>query len=89
MARLSSPPSTGRCSSPPANDLVHQLDDAHDPERVVIDMSAAHVLDASSVAASDAMTTEYERRGKVVEIVGLDEHSATMHGRLAGQLSTR
>jgi sulfate permease, SulP family len=69
-----------------SNDLVYQFDYAHDPDRVVIDMSAAHVWDASSVAALDAITTKYERRGKTVEIVGLNEHSATMHGRLAGQL---
>ncbi|MCW2714235.1 MAG: sulfate transporter [Frankiales bacterium] len=70
-----------------SNDLVYQFDYAHDPGRVVIDMSAARVWDASSVAALDAITTKYARRGKTVEIVGLDEHSAHMHDRLAGQLS--
>lgn len=49
-------------------------------------MRAAHVWDASSVAALDAITTKYGRRGKTVRIVGMDERSATMHGRLAGQL---
>ena len=51
-------------------------------------MTAAHVWDASSVAALDAITTKYGRRGKTVEIVGMNAHSATMHGRLAGQLSS-
>jgi SulP family sulfate permease len=71
-----------------SNDLVYQFDYAHDPDRVVIDMTAAQVWDASSVAALDAITTKYERRGKTVELIGMNERSATMHGRLAGRLST-
>ncbi len=70
-----------------SNDLVYQFDYACDPDTVVIDMSAAHVWDASSVAALDAITTKYERRGKRVTIVGLNDHSAQIHDRLAGQLS--
>ena len=46
-------------------------------------MADAHVWDASSVAALDATTTKYERRGKTVKIVGVNAHSATIHGRLA------
>ncbi|MCW2681569.1 MAG: sulfate transporter [Frankiales bacterium] len=71
-----------------SNDLVYQFDYAHDPDKVVIDMSDAHVWDASSVAALDAITTKYERRGKTVTIVGMNEHSTAMHGRLAGQLGS-
>jgi len=71
-----------------SNDLVYQFDYAADPDTVVIDMSKAHVWDASSVAALDAITTKYERRGKTVEIVGMNERSASMHGRLAGQLGS-
>jgi SulP family sulfate permease len=41
------------------------------------------------VAALDAVTTKYATRGKTVEIVGLNEASAQMHGRLAGQLAGR
>ncbi len=71
-----------------SNDLVYQFDYAGDPGSVIIDMSQAHVWDASSVAALDAITTKYERRGKTVTIVGLNQHSADMHDRLAGQLSS-
>ena len=42
-----------------SNDLVYQFDYAGDPDHVVIDMSAAHIWDASSVAALDAITTKY------------------------------
>lgn len=69
-----------------SNDLVTQFDYAGDPSRVVIDLSAAHIWDASSVAALDAITTKYATRGKSVEIVGLNEPSARIHGTLAGKL---
>jgi SulP family sulfate permease len=71
-----------------SNDLVYQFDYTGDPDKVVIDLSQAHVWDASSVAALDAVTTKYARRGKTVEIIGLNEPSAHIHDRLAGQLSS-
>lgn len=70
-----------------SNDLVEQFDYAGDPQRVVVDMSDAHVWDASSVAALDAVTARYARRGKTVTITGLNEGSERIHDRLAGQLS--
>jgi SulP family sulfate permease len=52
----------------------------------VVDMSGAHIWDASSVAALDAITTKYAARGKQVEILGLNEASASFHENLAGKL---
>ena len=49
-------------------------------------MSRAHIWDASSVAALDAITEKYRRHGVEVEIVGMDESSARMHRSLAGEL---
>jgi SulP family sulfate permease len=69
-----------------SNDLVYRFDYAGDPDKIVIDMSHAHIWDASSVATLDAITTKYADRGKTVEIVALDRPSARMHGSLAGQL---
>ncbi|OUE22010.1 C4-dicarboxylic acid transporter DauA [Clavibacter michiganensis] len=69
-----------------SNDLTTQFDYADDPARVVIDMSGSHVWDASTVAALDAITTKYERHGKRAEITGMNDSSAAMHGRLAGNL---
>ena len=69
-----------------SNDLVYQFDYASDPEDVVIDMTHAHVWDASSVAALDAITTKYASCGKTVTIIELNQSSARMHGNLAGQL---
>ncbi|MCJ0978530.1 SulP family inorganic anion transporter [Rhodococcus sp. ARC_M12] len=70
-----------------SNDLVYQFDYAGDPRHVVIDLSGAHVWDASTVATLDAITTKYEAKGKRAEIVGLDAVSAQRHVRLTGQLS--
>lgn len=70
-----------------SNDLYTQFGYADDPERVAIDLSAARVWDASTVAALDAITTKYARRGTHVEITGLDAASAERHQRLSGSLS--
>ena len=77
---------TGELFFASSNDLYTQFDYAEDPDRVVIDLSDSHVWDASTVAALDAITTKYARRGKAVEIAGLDEASAERHARLTGQL---
>ncbi len=77
---------TGELFFASSHDLTTQFEYADDPDRVVIDMSDSHVWDASTVAALDAITTKYERYGKRVVIVGMNEASTAMHGRLAGNL---
>ena len=77
---------TGELFFASSNDLVYQFDYAGDPRNIVIDMTDAHVWDASTVATLDAITTKYEAKGKRVTIVGMNEDSAARHGRLAGNL---
>ena len=77
---------TGELFFASSNDLVSQFDYAGDPDQVVIDLSAAHIWDASSVAALDAIETKYDA-GKTVEIIGLNDPSADLHGKLTGQAS--
>ncbi|MEU7551029.1 SulP family inorganic anion transporter [Streptomyces sp. NPDC044571] len=79
---------TGELFFASSNDLVTQFDYAGDPDKVVIDLSSAHIWDASTVAAFDAIETKYARRGKTVEITGLNEHSAHIHRTLSGELSS-
>jgi SulP family sulfate permease len=69
-----------------SNDLTHHFAYAADPDRIVIDLRESHIWDASTVAALDAISTRYARRGKTVEIVGMNEHSTRFHGRLTGTL---
>jgi SulP family sulfate permease len=70
-----------------SNDLYTQFHYADDPENVVIDLSNAHVWDASTVAALDAITHKYESRGKTATVMGLDGHSSDRYERHTGQLS--
>ena len=70
-----------------SNDLVYQFDYVGDPANIVIDMSDAHIWDASTVATLDAITTKYAAKGKSVTIIGMNDNSAERHARLSGQLS--
>lgn len=78
---------TGELFFASSNDLVYQFDYEDDPDDVVIDMSDAHIWDASSVAALDGIESKYAQRGKKVTIVGMNKPSAEMHGKLAGRLT--
>ncbi|XXM85041.1 SulP family inorganic anion transporter [Cellulosimicrobium sp. PMB13] len=69
-----------------SNDLVYQFDYAGDPENIVIDMTKAHVWDASTVATLDAIRTRYAAKGKTVTIVGANPDTAERLDRLAGRL---
>lgn len=77
---------TGELFFASSNELVGRFDYANDPDLVVVDLSAAHVWDASSVAALDAVTAKYAQRGKTVRITGLNDPSAELHSRLTGEL---
>lgn len=78
---------TGELFFASSNDLVGQFNYATDPDNVVIDLTAAHIWDASSVAALDAIETKYAQRGKQVEIIGLNSPSAQIHEKLSGELT--
>ncbi|MCW2850606.1 MAG: SulP family inorganic anion transporter [Nocardioides sp.] len=79
---------TGELFFASSNHLYTQFEYAEDPADVVIDLTGSHIWDASSVAALDSITTKYARKGKTVEIVGLNDASAERHGRLTGQLAS-
>lgn len=77
---------TGELFFASSNDLATQFDYVGDPDHVVVDLAESHVWDASTVAALDAITTRYERRGKTLTITGLNDPSAERHERLSGRL---
>ncbi|MFD5727619.1 MULTISPECIES: SulP family inorganic anion transporter [unclassified Streptomyces] len=78
---------TGELFFASSNDLVTRFAYATDPDRIVIDLTATHIWDASSVAALDAIETKYAQRGKTVEIVGLNQPSEALHRMLSGELT--
>ncbi|WP_425957020.1 SulP family inorganic anion transporter [Xylanimonas sp. McL0601] len=66
-----------------SNDLVYQFDYAGDPDDVVVDLTRAHVWDASTVATLDAVRNKYEARGKRLTIVGANADTAARLSRLS------
>ena len=69
-----------------SNELADDFDQ-HDPaDRIVIDLTAAQLWDASTVAALDAIEHQYTRQGKRVEVIGLDPASAGRRAKLSGHL---
>ncbi len=69
-----------------SNDLVEQFSYALDPAAVEVDLSAAQIWDASSVAAVDSVEEKFTQHGCSVEITGLDDRSRAFHGNLSGRL---
>ena len=50
---------------------------------MVIDVSRAHFWDITAVSALDKVMVKFRREGTEVEVVGLNEASATMVDRFA------
>ncbi len=68
-------------------EFVEAFEYAADPPNVIIDMSRAHIWDASAVAALDAIERHYARHDVTVEITGLNNTSHDLHSTLSGQLA--
>jgi SulP family sulfate permease len=75
---------TGHLFFASSNRLADGFDYSGDPSRVTIDLSAAHVWDATAVAVLDAIREKYRKIGKTVTLIGLNESSAALHSRLTG-----
>jgi len=63
------------------------LDAEADLARVIVDLHASHLWDASTIAVLDAVTEKYRRHGLEVELIGLNQASIQMRERLAGKLN--
>ena len=66
-----------------ADDFMQAFDFREVLEKVVIDVSRAHIWDISSVAALDMAVMKFRRDGATVEIIGMNEASETIVDRLA------
>jgi SulP family sulfate permease len=64
-------------------DFMNAFDFREALDRVVIDVSRAHIWDISSVQALDMAVLKFRRDGAEVEIVGMNEASETIVDRLA------
>jgi sulfate permease, SulP family len=79
---------TGQLFFASANELVHEFDLQEEVAEVVIDLTEANVWDSSAVATLDAVVARFEARGVEAHITGLSDHSAELHERLTGQLTS-
>ena len=64
-------------------DFMNAFDFREALDRVVIDVSQAHIWDISSVQALDMAVLKFRRDGAEVEIIGMNEASETIVDRLA------
>ena len=63
--------------------FLAEFDYQEEVERIVIDLTHSHLWDGSAVAALDKVVLRFRRRGVAVEVIGLNEASATLMERLA------
>ncbi len=61
-----------------SDDFTASFDFKESIEKVVIDVSNAHIWDISSVQALDMVVLKFRREGSEVEIIGLNEASETI-----------
>ncbi|MDB5512894.1 MAG: putative sulfate transporter YbaR [Enterovirga sp.] len=66
-----------------AGTFASAIDVLEPVDRITIDVGAAHFWDISAVAALDRVVTKARRHGRMVEVVGLNEASATLVNRFA------
>ena len=64
-------------------DFIAAFDFKEALDRVVIDVSRAHIWDVSSIAALDSAVLKFRRDGAEVELVGMNEASETLVDKLA------
>jgi SulP family sulfate permease len=66
-----------------AGTFTEAIDVAEPVARLVIDVTDAHFWDISAIAALDQVVLKARRNGRTVEVVGLNQASATMVERFA------
>jgi len=66
-----------------ADDFLASFDFREALEKVVIDVSRAHIWDISSVASLDTVVLKFRREGADVTIIGLNDASETIVDQLA------
>jgi SulP family sulfate permease len=74
---------TGQVFFASAGTFTEAVDVLEPIERIVIDVHAAHFWDISAVAALDRVVLKARRHGRIVEVIGLNDASATMVERFA------
>ena len=66
-----------------SEDFVKSFDFYEANEKVVVDLTEAHIWDISSIAALDTVVLRLRREGKIVDVIGLNKASKTIVDSLA------
>lgn len=74
---------TGQVFFASAERFINSFDYSETVPSVLIDMSHSHFWDMTAVSALDKVVLKFRKAGKVVEIMGLNEASATLMDRFA------
>lgn len=83
QGRLRSYKITGQVFFASADRFIHAFDYKELVEKVRIDVSRAHFWDVTAVSALDKVVIKFRRENMQVEVIGLNEASATMVDRFA------
>jgi SulP family sulfate permease len=65
------------------DDFLENFDFYEELEKVTVDLTHAHIWDQSAVAAIDQVVLKFRRTGADVQLLGMNEASATLIERLA------
>ena len=74
---------TGELFFVTVNGFLDYFNFQEDVDKVVLDLTQSHVWDGSAVAAIDKAVLRFRQRGVEVEVIGLNERSASLLDRLA------
>ena len=74
---------TGQIFFASAESFIHAFDFADVADKVVIDVTTAHLWDITAVGALDKIVLKYRKAGVEVDVLGFNEASADMVDRFA------
>jgi len=74
---------TGQIFFASADRFVDQFDFREVIDKVIIDLNKAHFWDITAISALDKVVLKFRREGTAVEVVGLNQASATLVDRFA------
>jgi SulP family sulfate permease len=58
-----------------ASHFVNEFDFSETVEKIIIDVSNAHIWDVTSVAALETVTTRFQEKGTLIQIIGINHAS--------------
>ena len=79
---------TGQVFFASSHDFFNQFDFSQSVERVIIDLQHAHFWDITAVAALDKVVFKWRKQGVIVDVIGLNQASATIVDRFGEHQKT-